>query len=258
MAKGKFLALIVDDEPLARERIRTLLKTEREIHVVGECGDGKRAVKAIRRRRPDLVFLDVQMPEMDGFAVLEALQPEEMPVVIFTTAYDKYALRAFEVHALDYLLKPFDRERFQTALARACEQIERRKNGTLNRRLLSLLAGRAAGQKPVERLVIKSGGRITFLRADEVEWIEAAGNYLRLHAGREEHLLRETMGGMEARLDSEKFVRIHRSTIVNLDRVKEMQPSFHGDYVVLLHDGKRLTLSRGYRDRLQSILGKSL
>ena len=180
--------LIVDDEPLARERIRTLLKAVRGVQVVGECGDGKRAVKAIRRRRPDLVFLDIQMPEMDGFSVLEKLQPEEIPVVIFATAYDKYALRAFEVHALDYLLKPFDRERFGTALARARDQIERRKNGDINRRLLSLLAGRAGEEKPAERLVIKSAGRISFLRTEEVDWIEAAGNDLRLHAGKEEHL----------------------------------------------------------------------
>ena len=258
MTEGKIRALIIDDEPLARERIRTLLKKDRSVHVAGECGDGKRAVKAIRRHRPDLVFLDVQMPEMDGFSVLEALQPEEIPVVIFATAYDKYALRAFEVHALDYLLKPFDRERFGTALARAREQIERNKNGDVNRRLLSLLSARAVDHKPAERLVIKSAGRITFLRTDEVDWIEAAGNYLRLHTGADEHLLRETMKELEARLDASKFVRIHRSTIVNADRIKEMRPSFHGEYEVRLRDGTRLTLSRGYREKLDMLLGRSL
>lgn len=254
MAEKKIRTLIVDDEPLARERIRTLLKPVPDIRVVGECSDGRRAVKAIRRHKPDLVYLDVQMPEMDGFDVLEVLEPGEMPVIIFATAYDKYALRAFDVHALDYLLKPFDRERFETALARAREQIGKRRNGDINQRLLSLLAERATGQKPAQRLVIKSGGRITFLRAGEIDWVEAAGNYLRLHVGKEEHLLRETMGGLEGRLDPQKFLRIHRSTIVNLDRVKEMQPSFHGDYQVRLNDGTRLTLSRGYRDKLQEIL----
>lgn len=254
MAGKKIRALIVDDEPLARERIRTLLKAAPDVRVVGECSDGRRAVKAIRRHKPDLVYLDVQMPEMDGFDVLEALEPGEMPVVIFATAYDKYALRAFDVHALDYLLKPFDRERFETALVRAREQIGKRRNGDINQRLLSLLADRASGQKPAQRLVIKSGGRITFLRAEEIDWVEAAGNYLRLHVGKEEHLLRETMNGLEGRLDPQKFLRIHRSTIVNLDRVKEMQPSFHGDYLVRLNDGTRLTLSRGYRDKLQEIL----
>ena len=258
MAEKKIQTLIVDDEPLARERIRTLLKAERDVRVVGECSDGRRAVKAIRRHKPDLVYLDVQMPEMDGFDVLEALEAGEMPVVIFATAYDKYALRAFDVHALDYLLKPFDRERFETALARAREQIGKRRNGDINQRLLSLLADRASGQKPAQRLVIKSGGRITFLRAGEIDWVEAAGNYLRLHVGKEEHLLRETMGGLEARLDPESFLRIHRSTIVNLERVKQMQASFHGEYVVLLRDGTRLTLSRGYRDKLQKFLGKAL
>jgi two-component system LytT family response regulator len=258
MAGKKIQTLIVDDEPLARERIRTLLKAERDVRVVGECSDGRRAVKAIRRHKPDLVYLDVQMPEMDGFDVLDELKPEEMPVVIFATAYDKYALRAFDVHALDYLLKPFDRERFQTALERAREQIGKRRNGDINQRLFSLLADRASGQKPAQRLVIKSGGRITFLRAEEIDWVEAAGNYLRLHVGKEEHLLRETMNGLEARLDPQHFLRIHRSTIVNLERVKQMQASFHGEYVVLLHDGTRLTLSRGYRDKLQEILEKPL
>ena len=258
MADKKIRALIVDDEPLARERIRTLLKRAPDVRVVSECGDGKRAVRAVRKHKPDLVFLDVQMPEMDGFDVLEALDPGEMPVVIFVTAYDKYALRAFDVHALDYLLKPFDRERFQSALDRAREQIGKRQNGDVNQQLLSLLADRAAGEKPMRRLVIKSGGRILFLRAEEIDWVEAAGNYLRLHVGREEHLLRETMSGLEGRLDSRKFLRIHRSTIVNLDRIKEMQASFHGEYEVRLRDGARLTLSRTYRDKLQKILDRPL
>lgn len=256
MIPGKIRALIVDDEPLARERLRTLLKPEADVEIVGECGDGEKAVSAIRRHKPDLLFLDVQMPERDGFDVLEALGAEEMPVVVFVTAYDKYALRAFEVHALDYLLKPFDRERFQRALERAREQVAGRHSSTLGERLLALLADRATEQKRLQRVVIKSGGRIFFLRVEEIDWIEAAGNYLRLHVGREEHLLRETMNRLEARLDPAKFLRIHRSTIVNLERIREMQPSFHGDYVVLLRDGTRLALSRSHRDKLPARWGK--
>ena len=258
MGEKRLRAVIVDDEPLARERIRTLLKREPDVRILAECGDGRRAVKAICKYKPDLLFLDVQMPEMDGFDVLAALDSGDMPVVIFATAYDKYALRAFEVHALDYLLKPFDRERFRAALSRARDQVADRRSGELSQRVLSLLADRAAGEKPLQRLVIKSGGRISFLRAGEIDWVEAAGNYLRLHAGREEHLLRETMAGLEARLDPGRFLRIHRSTIVNLDRVKRMEASFHGEYVVLLRDGTRLTLSRGYRDRLQEFLDRTL
>lgn len=251
-------ALIVDDEPLARERIRTLLTGEPEIEVVGECGDGHKAVAAIRRHAPDLLFLDVQMPELDGFGVLQELGAQHLPVVVFVTAYDKYALRAFEVHALDYLLKPFDRERFHKALTRARAQIQQQKSGQVSERILALLADLKGAPKHLERLVIKSGGRVFFLRTEEIGWIEAAGNYVRLHAGGEEHLLRETMSKLEEQLDPGKFLRIHRSTIVNLERIQELQPAFHGDYVVLLRDGTRLTLSRSYRDKLQEILGKPL
>ncbi len=250
-------ALIVDDEPLARERIRTLLTGEPEIEVVGECGDGHKAVAAIRRHAPDLLFLDVQMPELDGFGVLQELGAQPLPVVVFVTAYDKYALRAFEVHALDYLLKPFDRERFYKTLTRARAQIRQEKSGEVSERILALLADLKGAPKHLERLVIKSGGRVFFLRTEEIDWIEAAGNYVRLHTGGEEHLLRETMSKLEAQLDPGKFLRIHRSTIVNLERIQELQPAFHGDYVVLLRDGTRLTLSRSYRDKLQEVLGKS-
>ena len=249
-------ALIVDDEPLARERIRTLLKREPDVELAGEAADGAAAVAAIEKLEPDLVFLDVQMPEADGFAVVEAVGALRMPPVIFVTAYDKYALRAFDVQALDYLLKPFDRERFQAAMRRARGELERASSGEFNRRLLALLREVRAQRKYAERLVVRSAGRIFFLRCDELDWIEAAGNYLRLYAGKEEHLLRETMGALEARLDPEKFIRVHRSAIVNLDRIREMQPGLQGEYVILLRSGARVTLSRGYRDRLRHLLPK--
>lgn len=252
MTSGKIRALIVDDEPLARERLRTLLRKEPDMEVIAECGDGSRAATAIEKHRPDLVFLDVQMPEADGFDVLEAIGAEQMPVVIFVTAYDKYALRAFEVSALDYLLKPFDRARFRESLERARQQIRRQRDGEVSERLLALLGAVRARQQHRERLVVREGGRILFLRVDEIDWVEAAGNYLRLHAGRQSHLIRETMAGIEAQLDPAKFARIHRSAIVNLDRVRELLPGPHGDSTLLLRDGARLTLSRTYRARFGS------
>jgi two-component system LytT family response regulator len=244
--------LIVDDEPLARERIRTLLGGESDVEVAAEAADGLEAVDAIREHAPDLVFLDVQMPGLDGFEVIEMVGAERMPPVVFVTAYDQHALRAFEVQALDYLLKPFDAERFQGTLQRARRQIESLERGDLGRRLLSLVRS-LKGDKPArtDRLVVKSGGRLFFLRAEEIDWIEAAGNYVRLHVGADAHLLRETMNSIEARLNAEIFFRIHRSYIVNIERIKELQPWFNGEYVVILRNGAKLTLSRGYREKLQ-------
>jgi two-component system LytT family response regulator len=178
-----------------------------------------------------------------------------MPAVIFVTAYDRYALQAFEVHALDYLLKPFDRPRFQKALAHAREQLAREKTAGLNDRLVALLEDAPGSKKTLDRLVIKSAGRVFFVKTDEIDWIEAAGNYARIHVGSESHLLRETMSALEEKLDGNKFVRIHRSTIVNLERIQELQPWFHGDYVVILRNGRQLTLSRGYRQRMQELFG---
>ncbi|MGH9579376.1 MAG: LytR/AlgR family response regulator transcription factor [Terriglobales bacterium] len=261
-------ALIVDDEPLARERIRSLLQSEPDVQVAGECADGRKALAAIRKQAPDLLFLDVQMPELDGFGVLKALGAEHMPAVIFVTAYDQYALKAFDAHALDYLLKPFDRERFHRALQRARGHLKRDRTEALSEQLQSLieylkvdpkcaaLNGGNSGSATPDRLVVKSGGRVFFLKTSEVDWVEAAGNYARLHVAKDSHLLRETMSGLESRLDASRFLRIHRSTIVNVERIKELQPWFHGDYVVILHDGTRLTLSRGYRECLQGLLGK--
>jgi two-component system LytT family response regulator len=237
MPTRKLTALIVDDEPLARERLMGLLSAEPDIEVLGECRDGEEAVSVIHDRHPDLVLLDV-----------------EMPMVIFVTAYDQHAIRAFEVRALDYLLKPFDRTRFTDALQRARAQIETQTTGDLGRRLIALMKDLKREPPKTDRLVVKSGGRLFFLRADEVDWIEAAGNYVRLHVGAQAHLLRETMNGIEARLDPERFFRIHRCRIVTVERIQEMRPWLNGEYSVVLRSGVRLTLSRGYRERLQEKL----
>lgn len=251
----KIRTLIVDDEPLARERIRTLLEGEADIEVVAECANGLEALAMIQSARPELLFLDVQMPELDGFEVLQHLAHAPIPALIFVTAYDQYALRAFEVHALDYLLKPFDRERFEMALHRARQQLQHATTGDLNQRLRLLLEELQRERQYLDRFVVKSGGRVFFLKVDEIDWIEAAANYVRLQVGRESHLLRETIKALEAKLDPAKFLRLSRSTIVNLDRIKELQPwSNNGEYVVILKTGARLTSSRGYRERLEAFL----
>jgi two-component system, LytTR family, response regulator len=242
--------LIVDDEPLACDRIRMLLDGEPELEIVAECRNGNDALRAIERLNPDLVFLDIQMPELTGFEVLERLNPARIPVVVFVTAYDQYALKAFEVSALDYLLKPFDRERFQRALDRARAELDRRKSGAVNEKVLKLLLELRRGKKCVDRLIVRTGGRVLFLRIDEIDWIEAAGNYVRLHAGKEEYLYRETMTKLEEQLNPDRFARVHRSTIVNIERIKELQPWFRGDYMILLRDNSKLLLSRTYRGRL--------
>ena len=252
----KIRTLIVDDEPLARERLRKLLQDEPEIELVGECADGVDAVNTIQKLLPDLVFLDVQMPELDGFGVVAKIDAARMPAIVFVTAHDKFALKAFEVHALDYLLKPFDRERFQIALRRAVNHIHRGQPKELGERLDSLMAELKGKSKPAERLTVKTGGRIFFLKTETIDWIEASDNYVNLHAGNESHLLRETMAALEARLSPDIFLRISRSTIVNVERIQELQPMFHGEYVVILRNGTRLTLSRGYRDKLPQLLGK--
>jgi two-component system LytT family response regulator len=251
-------ALIVDDEPLARRKLRTLLKAEPEVEIVGECSDGRAALAAVRDQKPDLVFLDVQIPEMDGFAVLKALGPGPIPHVIFVTAYDQYALRAFEVYALDYLLKPFDRKRFRKAMERAKSRILSERGTDLGRRTLALLEELRPKSGCLERLVVKSGGRVLFLKAEEIDWIEAEGKYVRLHVGKEAHLLREAMSRLEAQLDPKKFLRVHRSTIVNMDRIQELQPWFHMEYRIVLRDGTRLQLSRGCRKHIHEVLGLPL
>jgi two-component system LytT family response regulator len=254
----KIRTLIVDDEPLARQRLRRLLEADPDIAILGECGDGDDAVAKLRALRPDLAFLDVQMPVLDGFGVIEALAGTDLPVVIFVTAHDRYALKAFEVHALDYLLKPFDKARFAAALARAKAQVRQGNAAGLSERLQELLQGMPARRAGPDRLVVKSGGRIYFVPVDDIDWIEAAGNYLRLHVGKDDHLLRESLTALEKKLDPAHFVRIHRSTIVNLARIRELQPAFHGDYVIILNDGTELALSRSCRERLEEALGHRL
>jgi two-component system, LytTR family, response regulator len=247
-------AIIVDDEPLARDGVRLHLDDAGDIEIVGEAGSGEEAIALIEAMRPDLMFLDVQMPGIDGFGVLEAIGTSHMPVTIFTTAYDQFAVRAFDAHAVDYILKPYDNERFHKALDRAREQLRTKRRSQMDDRLGSLLAELKARSQFVERLVVRAGGRIVILRVSEIDYIEAASNYVRLHAGGRDYLLRETMTALESKLDPTEFVRIHRSTMVRVDRIRELEPLFQGDYIVILTDGTRLTSSRGYRERLQELL----
>ena len=245
--------LIVDDEPLARDGIRLHLDEHEDIEVIGECGTGEDAVRCIETENPDLVFLDVQMPGLDGFGVLDAISEGRMPAVVFVTAYDQFALRAFEAHALDYLLKPFEVERFNKTLARVRTQL-RGHTAVVDDRLRSLVASFANKDRFLERMVARTNGKILILRVDDVDWIEAAANYVRVHIGPKQYLVRETMTNLESRLDPDTFLRIHRSIIVRKDRIKELEPLFQGDYSIVLVDGTRLTSSRGYRDRIQHFL----
>jgi two-component system, LytTR family, response regulator len=242
--------LIVDDEPPARSKLRRFLAGEPEVEVVGEAESGADAVAAIEALRPDLVFLDVQMPGLDGFGVLAELAGEALPGVVFVTAFDEYALRAFEVNAVDYVLKPFDAERFRSALARAKERLRQAGAAELDRRLRAVLAQVRPPPEYLERLLVRSGERAFFLELSEVSWIAAEQNYVRLHAAGTSHLVRGTLAALEERLDPRRFLRIHRSTIVNAAHVRELRPWSHGDYRVVLRDGTELTLSRRYRDRL--------
>ena len=273
----KIRALVVDDEPVARDRVVRLLQQQADIELVGQCSNGLETVTAIEQLSPDLVFLDVQMPEMDGFEVVRALEAGHVPAVVFVTAYDEYAVRAFEVHALDYLLKPFSSMRFRAMLAHARDQLYRRRAGELGRKLLSLAPtlweksekseksekaeksdrpDNASVTRP-ERLLVRSAGRVHFVRTSEIEWCEAAGNYVRLHVGQESHLFRETMNSLESKLDPRHFVRIHRSTIVNVEQIEQLQSSLGGESTVILRNGVTLTLSRGYRETFQERFGKS-
>jgi len=249
----KTRTLIVDDEALARERLRQLLAEQPEIELVGECADGREAVAAIQKQSPDLIFLDIQMPELNGFEVLEAISTEPMPVIVFVTAHDKFALRAFEVHAVDYLLKPFDRERFGSALRRALQQVKHREDPARAEAQAAVLTEVQTPAKPIDRLAVKSGGRIRILRTADIVWIESAHNYVEIHEDKQSHLLRDTISAIEQKLPPDKFVRISRSTIVNIEKIKELEPLFYGEYTVTLHNGKRLTLSRRYRSKLPQL-----
>ncbi|MFL5385139.1 MAG: LytR/AlgR family response regulator transcription factor [Longimicrobiaceae bacterium] len=247
-------AVIVDDEPLARERLRSLLAERPGYALVAECPDGEAAVAVIGRERPDLVFLDVEMPGLDGFGVLEALGDDAPPHVVFVTAYDRYAVRAFDVRALDYLLKPIQRPRFDEALARLEARGE--SGGTPEEwaAIQDLLRELRARRGYPSRLVVRSGAQVAFVSTNEVEWIEADGNYARIHARGREYLLRDTMRALEARLDPDRFVRIHRSAIVNVERISTVEPYFHGEYVVMLAGGRRLIASRTHAARLRELL----
>ena len=245
--------LIVDDEPWARKRIATLLKSESDVEIVSECSGGEEAIQAITSSAPDVVFLDVQMPEVDGFEVLEAIGPERMPLVIFATAYDRYAIQAFEGEAIGYLLKPFDEQRFKKALNRARREWESKIS---SEKVLSKLLETLRPQRHyLHRLVANSAGRVLFLKLADIDWIEAAGNYVTLHAGKESHMVRTSMNALEPRLDPTHFVRIHRGSIVNSERVREMQPLFRGEHVLLLKDGTQLNVGRAFRARLLQQMG---
>ena len=268
--------LLADDEPLARRRLLRFLRAEPDVEIAAECGSGAEATRALLGGGVDLALLDVQMPDLDGFGVIAEVGVSRMPPVVFVTAYDAYALRAFEVHALDYLLKPVTAERFREGFARVRSHLERANAAEMGRRLRAMLAqvlhdgsaaaiegganGAAAAEgappraRHVDRLTIKTDGRVYIVRAADVDWIEAHGNHVKLHVGKQVHLMRETVLALEGALDPRQFARIHRGTIVNLDRIRELQPWFAGDYVVLLKDGTQLKLSRTYREQLQQRL----
>jgi two-component system, LytTR family, response regulator len=249
-------AIIVDDEPLARQRLSELLAEQPDVEVVAECPTGEAAIEAIGKLRPDLLFLDIQMPEVDGFGVMLAIGPGTVPVVIFVTAYDQFAVRAFEAHALDYLLKPFDDERFEAALERARHTIRQHREGDLDRRMRALLQEVRPSREYLQRLSVRAGMRTVLVRAAEIDWLEAEGKYVRLHVGGRTHLIRDTLARLEGALDPSLFRRIHRSTIVNLERVREIETLFQGDCVLILQDGTRLNAGRAYRKNLDELVGR--
>lgn len=244
----KLTVIAVDDEPLARERVRGLLEAESEIELLAECASGPEALAAIARRRPDLLILDVHMPEMDGFQLLAQLRPP-LPLVIFVTAFDQHAVQAFEAQACDYLLKPFKPARFRAAIARAREQLARQQPDEVSRRLLALLETRPpAPAEHLTRIAVRDRSRVRFVKAADIDWIEASGNYVVLHAGKENHVVRETLATFEQQLSPREFVRISRSAIVNLERVQHIEPAFNNEHVVALADGTRLPMTRSLRE----------
>ena len=253
--------LIVDDEPLSRDLVRHMLAAHVDFRVVAECGDGEKALAAIKRHAPRVVVLDIKMPRLDGMSLLQRLEPDARPLVVFITAHDTYAIKAFEAHAFDYLMKPFDQERFDQTLARVrarLQQIDEAQLGQSVRQLLGTSAPLppAVAKPALDRIVVRESGRVYFVGVPEIEWLEASGNYVALHvAGGKNHLVHETMAALEAKLDPTRFVRIHRSTIVRVDRIKELLPHFNGEYVVVLHDNVRLKLSRSYLETARAALG---
>ena len=256
IAPHSITVLIAEDEPVPRRRLARLLGEEPDVRVVAQCAGGREAVTRIAEERPDLVFLDVQMPDLNGFQVIDAVGADRMPTIVFVTAYDEYALKAFEAHALDYVMKPVNRARFHDAVARAKRRVRSERGGELREPLAQLMEY-LGGQKYLDRLAVRSDGRIVFLKTEYIDWIEAADDHVKLHVGTKTYLHRDTLGRLEQRLSPTTFLRIHRSTIVNIERIRELQPWFQGDYVLILADGTRLTSGRSYRDRVRALVEQS-
>lgn len=255
MPEPTITALIVDDEPLGRDLVRHLLAAHEDFQVIGECGDGEKAAAAIKRHAPRVVFLDIGMPRLDGMSLLQQLPAEARPLVVFITAHEAFAIQAFAEHAFDYLLKPFDQERFDQTLDRVRRHLRQAEEAKLGQSVRSLLGG-AAPKPALERIVVRESGRVYFVDVADIEWLEAEGNYVALHvAGGKAHLVHDTLTHLEAKLDPARFVRIHRSTIVRVDRIKELLPHFNGEFVVVLKDGARLKLSRSFLDTARAVLG---
>lgn len=250
----KITTLVVDDERIARQRLRRLIATQPDFELVAECESGEQALDVLGERSVDLIFLDIQMAEMDGFRLLEQTPDGRRPLVVFVTAHSEHALRAFESQALDYLLKPFDRERFNRCLQRVREQVQYQRKSDTQVPVDTLMRVLESIKPKADRFAIRSSGKVSFINTEDIDWIEAADNYVILHVASETHILRETMNALETRLDSSRFIRVHRSKMVNIDRIKELQPWFHGEYVIVLNDGTSVTLSRGYRDKVLSLL----
>lgn len=258
MTNNQIKVLVIDDESLARDLVIEFLKEFEEFELIGECSDGLEAIKNIEKLRPDLIFLDVQMPILNGLEVLEEINGKFLPEIIFVTAYDNYAIRAFDFHAIDYLLKPFSRSRFRRALFHAKERIAQQNGASESKRQLNSLLENHKNKPPhLQRIFVKDNGKIILLEPETIDWVEADDKYLHLHTARKTHLIRQTLNSLEAELNPNIFLRIHRSTIVNLAKVKEIHPLFNGEYVLILHDGTKLTLSRNYKNRFFERFGKA-
>lgn len=255
---GLIRVLLVGDDQAMRQTLREVIETQPEMKIVRECSNGIEVVTFIKEQPVDLMILDVEMPEANGFAALEIIPAEQLPLVIFVTTNERYAVRAFEFNAVDFVLKPFDRERFEKALWRTRKHLLHESNRALDQQMSFILRAINARADYAERFIVKSNGHMFFIKTEDIDWIEAEGNYVSLHSGKESHLLRDTISALESQLDPKKFLRVHRSTIVNLDCVKELQSWFHGDYRIIMRTGKELMLSRNYRDRLSGLFGKEL
>ena len=258
MVSAAIRTILADDEPLARKKLRILLGAEPDLEVIAECSDGRETVAAVQQHKPDLLLLDIRMPDADGFEILNQISRDQMPIVVFTTAYDQYAIRAFQAQALDYVLKPFDEERLHQALDRVRAELLKSRDNSADRTPERNAATRPGPQSLDRRLVIRTGGRVVFLDLDEVDWIEAAANYVKVNVGKDSYLLREAISRISEKLDPDRFVRIHRSTIVNIAKIKELQPCDSGEYIAILKNGKGLSCSRTYRNQLQLLIDKAI